>query len=144
MVNLLHGQTDESMSTRPLIWHYPHYDNQGGEPSSLIRLGQYKLIHYHLDGRDELYNLTDDPSEQNDIAASNEQRATTMREMLLDYLSEVGAMLPEPDPRFDAVKHEATMKRNRGEFKKQLERNHAQMLDANYQPNPTWWGSSVD
>ena len=54
---------------RPLYWHYPHYGNQGGEPSSIIREGQWKLIHYYEDGRDELYNLQTDPGEQTDIAA---------------------------------------------------------------------------
>ena len=26
----------------------------------------------------------------------------------------------------------------------QLERNHAAMLEPDWQPNPTWWGSTVD
>ena len=34
LVPLLKGG---SISTRPLFWHYPHYGNQGGEPSSIIR-----------------------------------------------------------------------------------------------------------
>jgi hypothetical protein len=57
LVPLLKGST---ISERPLIWHYPHYGNQGGEPSSIIRLGEWKLIHYYEDGREELYNLKSD------------------------------------------------------------------------------------
>lgn len=34
-----------------LFWHYPHYGNQGGEPSSIIRRGHWKLIHYYADQR---------------------------------------------------------------------------------------------
>jgi arylsulfatase A-like enzyme len=41
LVPLLNGGT---IDERPLIWHYPHYGNQGGEPSSIIRLGDWKLI----------------------------------------------------------------------------------------------------
>ena len=36
LVPLLKG---EKIAERPLIWHYPHYGNQGGNPSSLIRKG---------------------------------------------------------------------------------------------------------
>jgi arylsulfatase A-like enzyme len=44
LVSVLKGGT---LPERPLIWHYPHYGNQGGEPSSIIRLGEWKLIHYY-------------------------------------------------------------------------------------------------
>ena len=57
LVPLLKGGEIEE---RDLFWHYPHYGNQGGEPSSIIRSGDWKLIYYHEDGRDELYNLADD------------------------------------------------------------------------------------
>ena len=29
----------EQPAERPIFWHYPHYGNQGGEPSSIIRVG---------------------------------------------------------------------------------------------------------
>ena len=38
------------IAKRPLYWHYPHYGNQGGEPSSIISQNDWKLIHYHEDG----------------------------------------------------------------------------------------------
>ena len=46
-----------SAKPRPLFWHYPHYSNQGGEPGSAIREGDWKLIEFHKDGRRELYQL---------------------------------------------------------------------------------------
>ena len=58
MLPLLKGQ---SIKDRPLYWHYPHYGNQGGEPSSIIRKQNWKLIHYWEDDRDELYDLAQDP-----------------------------------------------------------------------------------
>jgi arylsulfatase A-like enzyme len=36
LVPLLEGG---QLAARPLFWHYPHYGNQGGEPSSIIRDG---------------------------------------------------------------------------------------------------------
>lgn len=32
------------LKDRSLYWHYPHYSNQGGEPGSAIRDGDWKLI----------------------------------------------------------------------------------------------------
>lgn len=48
------------LAERSLFWHYPHYGNQGGEPSGIVRHGDFKLIRYYEDGREELYNLRDD------------------------------------------------------------------------------------
>ncbi len=31
---------DKLPDERPLYWHYPHYGNQGGDPSSVLRLGK--------------------------------------------------------------------------------------------------------
>ncbi|MEM1294977.1 MAG: sulfatase, partial [Verrucomicrobiota bacterium] len=47
----------EQIADRPLFWHYPHYGNQGGEPSSIMIQGDWKLISYFEDGRSELYHL---------------------------------------------------------------------------------------
>jgi hypothetical protein len=71
LVPLLKGK---AIQDRPLYWHYPHYGNQGGEPSSIIMEGDWKLIHYHEDGRDELYHLGNDISEQNDLFAKEKIR----------------------------------------------------------------------
>ena len=74
MVPLLKGK---ELQDRPLYWHYPHYGNQGGEPSSIIMEGDWKLIHYHEDGRDELYNLGNDVAEQNDLIAKDKKTGGT-------------------------------------------------------------------
>jgi arylsulfatase A-like enzyme len=71
LVPLLKGGAIEG---RPLFWHYPHYGNQGGEPSSIITEANWKLIYYHEDGRNELYNLAADPREQTDVAGSEPDR----------------------------------------------------------------------
>ncbi|TWU63165.1 sulfatase [Crateriforma conspicua] len=140
LVPLLRGQ---SIADRPLYWHYPHYDNQGGEPSSLYRDGDYKLIHYYEDGRNELYDLSKDPAEQNDIADQHPQRVQQMYSQLKSWLDSVGALYPEPDPRYDPQRTAAKWKRMHTTKKESLEKSHAQFLDPNWQPDPTWWGSQV-
>ncbi|TWU34378.1 sulfatase [Novipirellula artificiosorum] len=132
-----------SIQPRPLYWHYPHYDNQGGEPSSLFRDGQWKLIHYYEDGRNELYNLEQDPYETSDLSLAMPVRTASMAKQLDEWLQAVKAKLPEPDPRYDPEKTEAKFHRIQTANKANLERSHAAMLAPDWQPDPSWWGSMV-
>ncbi len=108
LVPLLKGET---ISERPLIWHYPHYGNQGGEPSSIIRLGDWKLIHYYEDGHEELYNLKTDLSETTDLPSENPELVKQMSEKLFTMLNEMGARFPDRDPEWTADKEKHILKR---------------------------------
>lgn len=138
LVPLLRGG---AIPERSLFWHYPHYGNQGGEPSSIIRRGDWKLIHYWEDGRDELYDLRMDPEEQTDAAAENGTLVRELRGELDRWLAETGARIPQPDPRFDPVAKEQMQKQIRESREPRLERQHAAYLEPGWKPNPTWWGS---
>jgi arylsulfatase A-like enzyme len=142
-VSLMPLLTGGSIDERPLYWHYPHYGNQGGEPSSIIRRGEWKLIHYYEDGRDELYHLANDPSEQKDVASDNPERTNQLSNELKTWLDSVGARYPEPDPRYDPSKAAAKWEQVRTKQKASIERFHAEILQPNWQPDPTWWGSLV-
>ncbi len=137
LVPLLKGG---SITPRPLFWHYPHYGNQGGEPSSIIRSGDWKLIHYWEDGRNELYNLAADIGEQHDLTAAETQRAADLWLQLQAWLKSTDAKLPQPNPEYQPAwaeqKHQAVLKQ-----KENLEKQHAQFLKPNWQPDPTWWKS---
>ena len=130
-----------TIKPRPLYWHYPHYDNQGGEPSSLFRDANWKLIHYYEDGRNELYDLAVDPAETSDLARTHPVRTQAMWEQLKQWLDSVGALYPKPDPRYDPARTEAKFRRLQTRFKEALEQRHAERLRPDWQPNPTWWGS---
>ena len=136
LVPLLTGGT---LPERPLYWHYPHYDNQGGEPSSLLRLGPWKLIHYYEDGRNELYRLSSDPFEQSDLSRSFPARTAAMANQLQQWLDSVGAKFPEPDPRYDPARTEAKFQRIQTQLLQQLEKSHAAMLEADWEPSKSWW-----
>ena len=138
LVPLLRG---ESIAERPLYWHYPHYGNQGGEPGSILRDGDWKLIHYYENGRNELYNLRTDPSEEIDVAFSYPQRTARMWRALDEWLSSVDAKRPTPDPRFTPSANEAKYERLHTARWEQLERQHASFLAPDWQPNPSWFGS---
>lgn len=133
----------DTIPSRPLYWHYPHYDNQGGEPSSILREGDWKLIRYYEDQRYELYNLQDDPGEQGDLTLRYPVRTSRMAAQLDQWLRDVGAKYPEPDPRYDPEKTEAKFHRIQTVVKESLERYHAEMLKPDWQPNADWWGSMV-
>ncbi|MGK0205794.1 MAG: arylsulfatase A-like enzyme, partial [Planctomycetota bacterium] len=75
----LHAQP---MAERPLFWHYPHYGNQGGFPSSAVRLGQWKLIERLEDGRVHLFDLSNDIGERNDLAQQQPERVAKLRDIL--------------------------------------------------------------
>lgn len=128
-------------SARTLYWHYPHYGNQGGEPSGIIREGSYKLIRYYEDGREELYHVVDDPGEETDLADQEPQLVKSLSAKLTAHLQEVGAKIPKPDPRFDPAKKKAQLQNDHTKKKAALEKQHANFLKPDYRPNPTWWGS---
>ncbi len=138
LVPLLRG---ESIPDRPLYWHYPHYGNQGGEPSSIILEYPWKLIFYHEDGRHELYRLDTDPCESRNLSAIYPERTGAMRGRLDDWLASTGAKFPTPDPLFDPAKRVQRWETIRTEGKAKLEAEHALFHDPGFEPNPDWWGS---
>ncbi|MDA8743060.1 sulfatase [Rubripirellula amarantea] len=133
-----------AIADRDLFWHYPHYGNQGGEPSSIIHSKNWKLIFYHEDGRTELYDIEKDPAEETEIASLHPDVEAELRSRLDAWLDETGAKLPKPDPRFDARKFEERLTRVRETLMPKLERQHADYLDKSKKPSPDWWGSAAD
>ena len=131
-----------AIADRPLYWHYPHYGNQGGEPSSIITQDDWKLIYYHEDGRDELYHLTKDPAEQHDLARREPSKAKALRAKLDAWLKSTDAKLPAKDATFDLDKREARWESLKSKGKVGLEKRHANYLAPGYKPNKNWWGSA--
>lgn len=86
-----------------LYWHYPHYSDQGGPPGSAIRVGDYKLIHWYEDGRDELFDLSEDPGEARDLSADLPEVTERLRERLRSWLRAVDAQLPVPNPDYEGA-----------------------------------------
>lgn len=81
-----------------LFWHYPHYSNQGGRPGSAIRAGDWKLIEFLEQGRQELYHLKDDPGENRNLIAGKPEQAKELKAKLDAWRREVGARMMKPNP----------------------------------------------
>ena len=84
------GQT--SIAARPLIWHFPHYRGDV-TPYSIIRRGNWKLIHFY-EGVDELFDLASDPGELNNVAEANQDLVAELAAELQEELDAMGAKLP--------------------------------------------------
>lgn len=85
------GETD-----RTLVWHYPHYHGSAWRPGSAIRDGHWKLIQFYEDDTVELYDLENDPGEEEDLAETMPGKAAKLRDRLHEKLGEVGAHYPVP------------------------------------------------
>lgn len=85
---------------RPLVWHQPHYTNQGGRPAGAIREGNWKLIEHYENGACELYDLAKDPGETRDLAANDPGRIAHLRGQLEKWRRNVGAQANTANPTF--------------------------------------------
>lgn len=80
-----------------IFWHYPHYHSMGGQPHSAIRSGNWKLIEQHIDGTIELYDMTSDLHENENMAGSRSEIAGELHTRLSDWRNKVGAQMPTPN-----------------------------------------------
>ncbi|WP_154858529.1 sulfatase [Cyclobacterium xiamenense] len=86
---------------RVLTWHYPHYmPRQEMKPSSAIRVGDMKLIHWHESHKLELYDLGNDIGESRNLAKSMPGVAKTLYSYLDDWRMRRGVQMPVPNPAF--------------------------------------------
>lgn len=91
---ILAGQPFER--ERPFTFHYPHWSpsNQIGEPYSAIRKGDWKLIYTYANKSWELYNLADNPGENNNATATQADRHAVLSWMLAEELENLDANYP--------------------------------------------------
>lgn len=77
-----------------IYWHFPHYSNHGMQsPGGAIRLGDFKLLDYFENNTVQLFNLKDDPGEQNDLARKQPETAAQLKGMLDDWRKNVAARM---------------------------------------------------
>lgn len=101
---------------KTLYGYWPNYPperlrKEGVEqctPAAWIQDSGYKLVCYFLEGPDgqdrlELYNLSADPGETQDLAKQEPERAARLREMLREHHEDTGALIPFPNPNYQPV-----------------------------------------
>ncbi len=95
LVGLFQGR--QHLRRDAIYFHYPNYawhgDNRLG---AAIRRGAYKLIRNYDDQSVELYNLVEDMSEKEDLAAAQPGLAHSLDRQLGRWLEKTGAAMPRP------------------------------------------------
>jgi arylsulfatase A-like enzyme len=83
---------------RPLLWHTPNKwipnDGPGINYFSAIRQGKWKLIYSYRTGKAELYDLSVDIGEQNDLSKSETAQSQKMIRLLTAELKKYNAQVP--------------------------------------------------
>jgi hypothetical protein len=87
----------EEQARGPIYWHYPHYGNQGGQPSAAVRDGDWKLIRWFETGQEELFRLDLDIGEQYDLAAREPEERARLAGLLDAWLADVDAQFATPN-----------------------------------------------
>ncbi len=96
-----------------LFWHLPHYHHS--TPASAIRQGDWKLLDFLEDNRLELYDLSVDPGETNNLAAQRADKSGELLKRLDQWRQEIGARMPTPNPAYDPARADELAKGKKGE-----------------------------
>jgi hypothetical protein len=78
----------------PIFWHYPHFGNQGGFPGGAVRVGDFKLVQNFLTNKVELFDLSKDLAEQNDLSETMPQKRDQLLKELKSWQQSVKAEFP--------------------------------------------------
>jgi uncharacterized sulfatase len=97
LLPVLSGSAQEP--DRAIFWHYPVYHHD--KPASVIRKGDWKLIHYLHDDSRRLFHLAGDLGETTDLSEKHPEKADELLQLLDQWREEVEAEYPVPNPDFD-------------------------------------------
>lgn len=94
------SQVADELKNRPLIFHYPHQWTGtpvgGYQPHSTIRLGDWKAIYYYESKTWELYHLSEDIGETQNLAEEDPERLHLLATRLVQELEDKHAQWPAP------------------------------------------------
>lgn len=140
LMPLLHG---EDIAERSLFWHYPHYGNQGGEPVSIIRRDDWKLIYYYEDKHYELYNLKTDIGETQPLNTAYPEVMSKMKTLLTAWLIDIKAKGTTPNYDYNPLRDQQKKLRWKTVGMERKEKQRLDMLKEDWKPNKDWWGSQL-
>ena len=117
-INLLPLLIDKkTLPARPLFWHFPiylqAYQKNSREtrdplfrtrPGSVVRSGPWKLHQYFEDQGLELYHLSNDPSEKNNLAHQHPEKTKELLSLLENWRTNTNAPVPtQLNPEFKPI-----------------------------------------
>jgi arylsulfatase A len=100
-VSFAGGLLGGDVPSRRFFWHFPHYTNQGGRPSGVMRDGDWLLVEMYDEDRTELYDLSTDIGERRDVSSEHSDRVSSMRLALDEWRRENNVQFNTPNPDCD-------------------------------------------
>lgn len=83
------------LERKAIYFHYPHFAfHKSNRPGSAIRLGPFKLIHYYDDSSTELFDLSIDPREKDNLSNDKPDIAESLKDQLMSWLQSTEAGIP--------------------------------------------------
>lgn len=101
---VLTGRGDGSVNRlrEEIVFHFPHYDSDPQGPASAMLSDDFKLIRFYEEpGKPSLFNIVDDPYEQNNLSQAMPETVEMLEGVLDAYLASVDAELPRINRDFD-------------------------------------------
>ncbi|MBM4079478.1 MAG: N-acetylgalactosamine 6-sulfate sulfatase, partial [Planctomycetes bacterium] len=89
-----------------IFCHFPHSMGQRSPAATWVRKGDWKLIRVYDTAEPftepyHLYNLKDDLSETNNLAAKMPEKVKELDALIDKFLKDTGAVVPIPNPKYD-------------------------------------------
>ncbi|MBT4693855.1 MAG: sulfatase-like hydrolase/transferase, partial [Planctomycetaceae bacterium] len=98
LLSLWKSKGRQSLDRNAIYWHFPHYRHSPG-PYSIVRSGDWKLIKWY-EGGFELYDLKNDLSETNNLAAAMGTKVKELDRQLMSEMQRIGAKIPKLNPNY--------------------------------------------
>jgi arylsulfatase A-like enzyme len=90
---------NQRIARSSIFFHFPNYAwHRGNSLAGAVRSGDYKLVRHYATGRLELYNVTKDKSETNNLATARPQLTQRLNDDLSKWLLETNAAMPRKLP----------------------------------------------
>ena len=104
-----------TLDRRAFFNYFPHGASTGRAGGVWVRAGDWKLIRWFGaptgdESRYELYNLRDDLSETNNLAAAQAARVNELDALIDRFLADTGATYPRPNPAYQPSAAKAAAK----------------------------------
>lgn len=115
-ISIVPALEGKPLDRKAIFTYFPHAPNipEWLPPAVSVHMGDWKLIRIFHGGergehRYKLYNLSDDPSEQQNTAADYPDRLEQLDRLIEEFLADTNAVLPLANPKFDRTKYDPNL-----------------------------------